>query len=132
MNFITDIIRRLLRIQFIRFLVVGGINTLFGYAVFALFIFLGLHYSLAILLATILGVLFNFQTYGRFVFYDKRFRLIVPFVLVYVVYYLVYVSGLAALKHVGLNDYVAGAVLAVPVAFVAFTLNKRFVFTRKV
>ena len=128
---VRELITKLLRIQFLRFLFVGGVNTLFGYAVFALFIFLGLHYSLAVFVATVIGVLFNFFTYGRFVFFDRRFRLIVRFVLVYVVYYVVYVAGLAALTRWGLSEYVAGAVLALPVAFVAFTLNKKFVFVKK-
>lgn len=128
---VRDLIVNALRVQFLRFLFVGGVNTLFGYAVFALFIFLGLHYSVAIFLATVIGVLFNFFTYGRFVFFDRRFRLIVRFVLVYVVYYLVYVTGLAALTRWGLNEYAAGALLALPVALVAFTLNKKFVFVKK-
>jgi len=49
--------KKCLNIKFIRFFIIGLINTLFGYLMFALFIFLNFHYSIAVLLATILGVL---------------------------------------------------------------------------
>ena len=54
--------------KFVRFLLVGVLNTLFGYFSFATLIIIGLDYKLAALLATIIGVLFNFQTTGRLVF----------------------------------------------------------------
>ena len=58
-------IRTFLKIKLVRFLLVGVMNAVFGYGCFAGFLYLGLHYSMALLLATILGVLFNL--YGRFV-----------------------------------------------------------------
>ena len=48
--------------RFMRFILIGIPNTAFGYSLYALLIFLGLRYDLAILIATILGVLFNFKT----------------------------------------------------------------------
>ena len=45
---------------FIKFIFVGCLNTLFGYGVFAICNFMGFHYTLSTLTATILGVLFNF------------------------------------------------------------------------
>jgi len=33
--------------QFFRFIFVGILNTIFGYSVFAFFIFVGMHYSIA-------------------------------------------------------------------------------------
>ena len=62
------IAKKILERRFIRFLLVGGVKTLFGYGVFFSLIYIGLHYSLAALLGTILGILFNFQTVGRLVF----------------------------------------------------------------
>ena len=76
-------------IIFFKYLVVGGVNTLFGYSVFAICLFFGFHYSLAVLVATILGVLFNFQSYGRLVFQNHSWVLLVRFILVYTIIYLV-------------------------------------------
>ncbi|MCU7242422.1 MAG: GtrA family protein [Microcystis aeruginosa WS75] len=53
--------------KFARFLLVGVLNTIFGYFLYGTLILIGLDYKLAVLLATILGVLFNFQTTGRLV-----------------------------------------------------------------
>jgi len=114
--------------QFIKFLLVGGLNTLFGYGVFAFFLSLGLHYSLAALLGTLLGILFNFKTYGALVFKNSDNRLLFKFIGVYGTTYLLTVSCIAVLKSLHLSAFAAGAILAVPVALISFLLNRRFVF----
>ena len=114
--------------QFVKFLLVGGLNTLFGYGIFALFLALGVHYSLAALLSTVLGILFNFKTYGTLVFRSSDNRLIFKFLGVYGVTYLLTVAGIAVLKSFHLSAFAAGAILAVPVALIGFLLNRRFVF----
>jgi len=80
--------------KFARFLLVGVLNTLFGYFLYGTLILIGLDYKLAVLLATILGVLFNFQTTGKLVFGSKNNKLIFRFVLVYVVTFLLNVEAL--------------------------------------
>jgi len=44
-----SVAKKILERRFIRFLLVGGVNTLFGYGVFVSLIYIGLHYSLAAL-----------------------------------------------------------------------------------
>ncbi len=117
-----------LDIRFIKFLIVGGINTIFGYSVFALLIYLGLHFSLAALLGTIIGVAFNFNTYGRLVFESHDNSKILKFVGVYTIVYFLNVIGLWAFNQVGINYYLGGAILILPVGIVGFILNKSFVF----
>ena len=65
---------------FVKFVLVGILNTAFGYLVFALLLFLGLHYTLAVILSTIAGVLFNFKTTGTLVFKNHNNKLIFKFV----------------------------------------------------
>ena len=110
---------------------VGGINTLFGYSMFALFIFLEFHYALASFLATVLGVLFNFKTTGVLVFQNKDTGLLVRFFGVYSVVYVINVLMLEVLDKVGFGMYVAGALVIVPLAVLSFVLNKLFVFEVK-
>lgn len=116
--------------QFIVFLLVGVLNTLFGYSVYALLIFIGLHYSLAVLLSTCLGVLFNFKTIGKIVFKNSNNNLIVKFISVYALLYFLNVSLIKWLSHVSDNLYVTGLMAVVPVAMLAFILNKFFVFRK--
>lgn len=116
--------------RFIRFLFVGGINTLFGYSVFALFIFLKFHYSLAVLFGTILGILFNFKTTGKMVFNNADNSLLFRFVGIYTVTYLINVACLKVFDVFKINMFLAGAFLILPMALFSFMLQRKFVFTQ--
>lgn len=118
--------------QFVLFLVMGGINTLFYFSLYSLLIYIGVFYAAAVVIATVCGVLFNFQTFGRVVFKNFQLRLLIPFIGVYTVVCLTNIAGLKLLEFVGLvNKYIAGAVLVLPVALLGYVLNKTFVFSRK-
>ena len=125
---IIDLVRRLWSIQIIRFLLVGGVNTVFGYAVFAVFILLGLHYVLAALFGHTCGILFNFKTTGTIVFKNKDNRLIFRFFGVYLFTYLLNIGLLRLFHFYGVGSLVAGAIIILPIAFLTFSLHKRFVF----
>jgi len=114
--------------QLLRFLLVGGLNTVVGYGLFAGFTWAGLPYPLAIGLATVLGVLFNFQSVGRLVFGGAPMAQLGRFVAVYVFIYLLNVGSVALLLRSGLNVYVANAMVILPMALIAFVLQRRFVF----
>lgn len=121
---------KLIKNQFIRFIIASGINTIFGFLAFSLFIFLGFRYPIAILFATICGILFNFQTIGRFVFSSKNNLLIFQFVGVYLVTYILMTAGVGILIHIGMSAYLSGAILVIPIGITSFLLNKRFVFKK--
>lgn len=123
-----SLLRRLGEMQFVRFLVIGLLNTLFGYGCFVLLLYLGLHYALALLIATVIGILFNFITTGRLVFRSGANHLLLRFVGVYLAVYTVNVAGLKALSQLGWSGYMSGAVLLLPVAALSYFLNKKFVF----
>ena len=117
--------------KFIRFLIVGGINTLFGYTVFAFFIFLNFHYSIATLLSVILGVLFNFKTTGKLVFENNNNVLIFKFIGVYIIIYVLNIVGLKIFNIIKINMYLAGMLLIFPMAIISFILSKKFVFKKE-
>ena len=121
-----------MRSKFIKFVVVGILNTLFGYSLFALFIYLKFHYSLAVLLSTVLGILFNFKTIGRLVFQSRNNRLIFRFAGVYCITYLLNVAALRVLDGLRVNMYVAGLLLLIPIAVVSFIMQSKYVFKEKV
>ncbi len=119
---------------FIRFLLVGVLNTLFGYLLYASLILIGLKYLLAFSISYVAGVLFNFQTIGKLVFKNKNNKLLFRFVGVYVVLYLLNAEGLRIADALNVNiEYktkmlIASAILVLPMAMVSFVLNKLFVF----
>ena len=104
-------------IEFIRFLLVGGLNTGFSYAaVHATFLSgVGLSYPVANLIALICGIFFSFYTQGKFVFQNTDRELFWRFVVVWGLIYLANISIIGVLVHAGLNAYAAGAVALVPV-----------------
>lgn len=119
---------QLLENRFLRFLLVGGLNTLFGYGVFALCLWLGLHYAVAAAISTILGILFNFRTTGALVFRNRDGSLLWRFLCVYAVTYVVGVLCLRAASRLHLDLFVVGAVLLLPMAILSFLLSRAFVF----
>jgi len=125
---INNFLNRGDRKRLVLFLLVGGLNTLFGYSLYALLLFFHLHYALASLLASIIGVLFNFKTTGVIVFQNQNNLLIFKFIGIYCVTYLINVGCLKILSLYTANMYFAGAILVIPIAFLAFTLMKKFVF----
>ncbi len=114
--------------QLIRFFLVGALNTLFSYCIFAFLIWVGISYPWALFIGSVLGVLFNFKTYGRLVFNSRNNKLIGRFFLVYAIVYLFNYVGLRIFLHVGINNYIGGAILAIPGGLLGFLLNKTFVF----
>lgn len=120
----------MLSAQIAKFVVVGLINTIVGYSLYALFIYFGLGYAYALSIATILGVLFNFQTIGRLVFESSNNTLLIKFIGVYIIVFCVNLALINGMIRFGLNPYSAGAVALFPSATLSFLLNKYFVFNR--
>lgn len=118
-------------VQLVKFLAVGVLNTLFGYSIYALFTYIGLGYILALSLATVVGVLFNFHTIGRLVFQSRDKRLVGKFFGVYAVTFCINLALIKVLLAFGLNAYSAGAIALVPTTIISFLLNKFFVFKGK-
>ena len=63
---------KLLKLQFVRYVLVGIGNTAFGYGAYAAFLFVGFEYRLASLFALVLGILFSFTTQGKVVKLDRK------------------------------------------------------------
>ena len=118
--------------KFQKFLIVGVINTIFSYSLYAFFLSLGIHYGVAVLLSTILGVLFNFKTIGKFVFNNDSNRLIFKFIVPYVVIYFLNIGSLRVFDFFDFNMYFAGFIVTIYLSLVSFYLNKKFVFNQKI
>lgn len=117
---------------FARFVLVGVLNTAFGVGLYCLFIFLGMPYRIAVLLSTILGVLFNFRTIGAFVFKNTDKHLLFRFVVTYIVIYFINIGLIKLLiEFTSFNDYIAGIIATPVVAVFSYILQKRFVFNKR-
>ena len=117
--------------QFLRFVLVGGLNTAFGVGFYCLAIHVGIPYYIATLLSNVLGVCFNFITTGNLVFRDNNPRLIFRFVVAYVLIYFINTAVVKAFILLGMNNYWAGILATPVVALCSYSLLKYFVYRKK-
>lgn len=115
--------------RFVRFLFAGTVNTTFGYTVYCVFVLMGFSYPIALLLATMVGVAFNFLTVSNWVFGKGGRGRFIRFVLAYVVLYLANLAGLYALIDLlGLGAILAQLLVLPLYVITAFMVFRRFVF----
>lgn len=118
----------LLRVRFIRFLIAGVVNTLFGFAIYCVGLFAGLPVWAALLVGTVAGTLFNFLTTAGYVFRQLTLSRLPRFLFCYT---LVYVLNLGLIRLVFLwlhDEKLSQLVLVFPVALFSYLLMSRVVF----
>ena len=121
--------RRLLRLEFARFLLVGVLNTGFSYAVYAVLLYAGMVYYAANFGAMVAGVGFSFLTQGRLVFRNRDARLIFRFAAGWVVIYGINIGVIALLlRWTDVNAYAAGALALLPITLISYFVQKFLVF----
>lgn len=130
--------RRILGDQRVRFIIVGGVNTLVGYTVFAVlttsvFGTLRFGYLLSLLVSYAVAIVLAFLLYRRFVFaVSGRWWLdFVRFVSVYMLAIGINFLALPALVElVGLHPLVSQAMVLVATTLLSFVGHKLFSFRR--
>jgi len=113
------------------FIKIGMINTIFYYLVYIFFLFIGFNYYFSALLATSIGVLFNFKTFGKYVFFNEDKSRIIRFIATYTILYIVNILFINIFNYILNNYYFSGFLSIFPYSFFSFILNKKFVFNQK-
>jgi len=110
-----------------RFFLSGGANMAFGFVAYAALVWAGLPVALALLLATIAGVFFNFFTFGSYTFRKLEARRLPRFLVAYGFIYVLNLILLEAIMRLaGLGPIVAQlAALVVVAPTVYFVLRAR-------
>ena len=125
---VTSIGDALARWRFLRFLVVGGLNTAVGYGLFCAALLLLPTTFLALCASTFLAIAFNFLSTGILVFGSRDNRRIIRFYGVYAVIFAFNAIGLASFEHIGIGPRVGGLLLLPGAVAISYVLNRRFVF----
>jgi len=116
------------RLQALRFILTGTLNTALSYGLYAVFLWLGLHFSLASLLATLTTIVSGFVMHGRMVFGNREPGRFGRYAGVWMVLYGLNIALIQALTQIGLNAYMAGALALAPVTAAGFLLHRRYTF----
>ena len=117
--------------QFLRFLVAGGVNTLFGFGVNIGTMLAGLPVWFTMLAGTVAGIAFNFFTHGGYAFRDLSTKRLPRFVLGYAIVYAVGLAGFHVLHLAVRSPILCQVFLVVPLALLSYLIMSRFVFQKR-
>ena len=115
-----------------KFIGVGLMNTLVGYAIYALLVFAKIPYFAALLLATVAGVTFNYFSIGKLVFKSGGGLIIYcKFITAYVIIYFINVIGLElVIKFFKTGPYFGQALCILPSVILSWLLMRYWVFKK--
>jgi len=113
----------------IKFVLIGILNTLVGYILFSIFFYIIDNYFIALFIAYILGVLFNFKTYSKYVFTNSDKQIFINFILIYMGIFLFNNFILYIVNELfNINYYISQFVAIIIVTPILYILNVRYVF----
>lgn len=115
--------------EIVRFLFTGALNTAVGFGIYAGLVYAGLAPALALLVATVIGTLFNFVSFGTLTFRRLEARRLPRFVAAYAVIYFFNLALLeAAQRYAGLGPIEAQFLCLFVVAPAAYVVLKTQVY----
>ena len=125
------LIKKIFSYQGIRFLFVGGLNTIVGYGVYALLLYLNVNYLVANTISTIIGIAHSYLWNRFFTFKSKNKALkeITKFVAVYTISYVIGMCTLYIFKDkLSISPYIAGLINLVITTLISYFGHKYISF----
>ena len=114
--------------RFVRFLGVGGLNTLFGFAVYSLLCLSDLSTWMVLIVSNSAGMIFNFITTGGLVFNDMSLARVPRFLFFYGVAFVIQLGLIQMLSPVCGGRILAMAIIILPMATLTYFMQAYFVF----
>lgn len=120
--------KKYLHHHLLRFLFVGSLNTLVYYALYSFFLYNSFSYVHSVFLASTIGMIFSFKSFGAYVFGNTKNHLIFKFISVYVLLFISNIFLISLFNLLATNYYLSGFLAALVNAILSYLLNKNFVF----
>ena len=121
-------IKILLSMPFLRFLLVGGMNTALCYLVYAAMLFLKLPFWLANFIALIFGIFWSYYTAGKLVFRHEGSSRLAQFIGSWLVIYVLQTGLIWLLTRAGIGAAVAGLIVLPGTAVASYIVQRFIVF----
>lgn len=121
-------ISKFVSVRFVKFLIVGGLNALFGFTIYGLLAITALPTWLVLLLATLLGIVFNFFTTGGLVFKSLNITKVPAFIICYGIVFLLNLGLLYWLTPIFDSRIWAMALIIAPMSVLTYFMQSRLVF----
>lgn len=112
----------------LRYVVFGSLNAATSYGIYCLFLYAGMSYVVASLLALVFGILISFFVQGRYVFLSPLEGRFAKFLLVWTVLYFVNIAIIGGVLSLGVNAYLAGLVALAPTVGLSFLFQRFYIF----
>jgi len=117
---------------FFKFIIIGIINTIFYYLLYSIFVFIFNDYIFAVIFANLIGILFSFKTFGKYVFNNEDKKLLYKFLIVYCWNIVLNILLIRLFNEfIDNNLYLSGLFSTAVVAVNSFFLNKYYVFQKR-
>jgi putative flippase GtrA len=102
--------------KIIKFLGAGVLNTAFGYSVYAVLLFVNVPYLVALFVATVSGIVFNYMSFGRIAFDGQGgWYIFGKFVIAYALIYVANAVVLIVLMSDFLLNPYLGQIICIPI-----------------
>jgi len=110
---------KLFDLKIIKFLGAGVLNTIFGYFVYAVLLVVNTPYLVALFVATVAGVVFNYFSFGKIVFNGvSSWFVFLKFIAAYALIYVINAALLGIfIEYYLVNPYI-GQILCIPISVV--------------
>ena len=115
--------------EIIRYGLIGVINTIFYFGVYALSLFLGFRYQIASLFSIALAIVFSFVTQSTIVFKVVSIASFARYISLWCALYLLNIWLIGQIQKTFSNLYLAGALATFPIALIGYLFMKYFVFS---
>lgn len=114
--------------RFLRFLIAGGVNSLFGFMMYSLSILFGAPVWLSLVIGTVAGIMFNFCTVGGYVFRNLSLSKFPSFMISYAVCFAINLQLIELLSIYLGGPIVSQSLLTPPMAILSYILLRYFVW----
>lgn len=115
-------------LRWVRFCLVGILNTAASYALYCLLLAVGLNYVFASLGSLALGIVFSYTTHSAFVFRQTSSDRFLRYLAVWAALYGLNVAILTVLLDLGCGPYLAGAINLPSMVLLSYVAQRFFVF----
>jgi len=115
--------------RLLRFLIIGVINTVFSYLVFAVLFYFIQQKEVTVTLSFLIAILFNYQRISKYVFSESNEKKFITFLFVYLVVYILNLVHLWITVDIfHFNVYYAQILTLLYLPLISFYLNKKLVY----
>jgi putative flippase GtrA len=127
-SYLVHLGRRAPRLEAVRFVLTGVLNTIFGYSVYLALLFGGLPPVAALACATVIGAVFNYFTFARMVFFHRLMDRLPRFAGAYLIVFTANAIAMKILLGAGVAPALTQALLTPVAAAGSYFLFRTYVF----